>query len=92
MTIQVTGVLRDPLNGVSSNTHIRVVSQVNDGDTLASLPASTYTDDRGLYNFQMVNGTHSVEVNLGSEYQLAGTVVVGTLTPSPISLPALLNL
>lgn len=92
MTIQVSGVLKDPSNNVSSGTRIRVSALENEGDTLLSLDASVVTGSDGSYSFELVNGKHSIEVNFAKKYFLVGTVTITDDTPSNITLPALLDL
>lgn len=92
MAIQVTGVLKTPLDTVSSRTVIRVISQANGDGTLTTLPGRVVTGTDGTYNFQLVNGKHRIEVNFSKKYNLVGTVTITDATTSPLTLPALLNL
>ncbi len=92
MTIQVTGILKTPMDAVSSGTTVRVIPTVNEGETLMTITASIITDVDGSYDFQLVYGVHTIEINFSDQYRLVGTVTVDNTTPTPITLPALLNL
>lgn len=76
MTIQVSGVLRTPLNQISVGTRIRVVSSTNTGSTLECLQGEVVTGSDGSYSFELVNGNHSIEVNIGDEYKMVGSVEI----------------
>lgn len=92
MTIQVTGTLKNPMDLVSAATTIRVIPTVNEGETLMTIPASIITSADGSYSFNLVDGTHTIEVNFSDQYRLVGTVIITGATPTPLTLPALLNL
>ncbi len=92
MAIQVTGILKTPMDAVSSGTTVRVIPTVNEGETLMTIPASIITGVDGSYDFQLVEGTHTIEINFSRKYNLVGTVVVDGSTPTVITLPALLNI
>lgn len=93
MAIQVTGILKDPLNQLSKNVLVRVTAKSTQGNTLKTAPAKLYTDkDTAAYDFELVEGTFDIEVIYGNQYNLVGTVVIEDgVTPSPITLPDLLN-
>ncbi len=92
MTIQVTGILKNPMDMISNNTTIRVIPTVNEGETLMTIPASIITGSDGSYDFQLVEGVHTIEVNFSKKYNLVGTVTITSATTTPLTLPALLNL
>lgn len=92
MTIRVTGVLKDPLNQLSKNILIRVTASSSVGDTLKTAPAKLYTDkDTAAYDFELVDGTHTIEVVYGNQYNLVGTVTVDDASVSPVSLIELIG-
>lgn len=91
MTIQVSDILRDPLGNISANTTIRVIAQDTLGSTLKCLEGKVVTGADGRYSFSLVNGTHTLEINFSETYHLVGVVEVTSATPSPTTLPALLN-
>ncbi len=92
MAIQVTGTLKNPMGVLSDKTTVRVIPTVNEGETLKTIPAAIKTGVDGSYDFQLVDGVHTIEVNFSKKYNLVGTVTIDGSTPSPITLPALLNL
>lgn len=85
------GILTDPLGEVSAGTVIRITA-LDTEDTLKCMEGTTTTDSLGNYSFSLVNGTHSVEVNFSDEFCLISDIVVDPTTPTPITLPALLEL
>lgn len=92
MTIQVTGVLKDPLNQLSKNILIRITATTSSGETLQASPAKLYTDkDTAAYDFELVDGTHTIEVVYGNQYNLVGTVTVDDASVSPVSLIELIG-
>ena len=92
MTISVKGVLKDPLNQLSKNILIRVTATASNGNTLQTSPAKLYTDkDSAAYDFELVDGTHTIEVVYGNQYNLVGTVTVDVDSISPVNLIELIG-
>lgn len=92
MTIQVQGVLKDPLNQLSKGILVRVTAVASKGATLQTSPAKLYTDkDTAAYDFELVDGTHTIEVVYGNQYNLVGTVTVDENSQSPVSLIELIG-
>ncbi|CAM0053120.1 hypothetical protein VPHK479_0009 [Vibrio phage K479] len=62
------------------------------GATLQTSPAKLYTDkDTAAYDFELVDGTHTIEVVYGNQYNLVGTVTVDAQSTSPVSLIELIG-
>ena len=90
--IQVTGVLETPMKVAAPNVVIRVIAVDKSSESIPTLPASIITGSGGEYDFQLGNGTYSIEINFSKKYNLVGEVTVDNSTISPITLPNLLNL
>ena len=88
--ISVTGVLVDPMNQPSAETIVRVTAKNNSG-SIMGLVGEITTGSDGSYDFNLVDGTHDIEIHFKDEYILTGTVEVDGNTPSPITLPELLG-
>ena len=87
MTIQVTGTLRDPIGDAIPNTPIRVVALLGSPNILPEAVVVTVTDANGLYDFPLEDGTYLIDWLVdGDEYEIAGTSIVNTGTPSPVNL------
>ena len=91
MSITVTGELLTPIGNTSSNTHIRTTSQISLGNTLKSSFAVYVTSDVGIYNFELEEGLHLVEVMFDDTYIPIGSFIVNSATPSPIALAELIK-
>lgn len=91
MTITVAGTLLNPIGQVSAGTEIKVTAKQTIGATLKDLQGKVVTGENGAYSFELVEGTHLIEISFSNEYLLAGEVVINGSTPSPLTLPALLN-
>jgi len=95
MTVQISGVLVDPLNVVSANTEIRVTAKSTYGSGglggLASMVGSTSTDAEGAYDFTIMEGTHEIEVFITDTYVVSGTITLDGDTPSPLTLNTLID-
>lgn len=92
MTIQITGILTNPMEAVSAKTTIRIVSTGNEGGVLIGSPSSITTGTDGSYDFNLVNGTYTVEVLYSKMYRLGGIVTITNVTATPLSLPQLFAL
>lgn len=91
MAIQVTGILKDPIQQLSKKTTIRIVS--TGGAVLLGSPAKVITDRiTAAYDFQLEVGTFTLEVLYSGEYALRGTVTITGSSPSPITVEALFAL
>jgi len=92
MSIQVTGVLLNPIGQVSPKTVVRIISTSNVNGVLCGSPAEVVTGTDGSYDFPLVEGTFTLEVLYSSTYKLGGTVTITGATPTPITLEALFAL
>ena len=90
-TIQVVGVLYDPMNKLSIGTTIRVTSTLCSPLTTKGMAASVVTGDDGSYDFQLVYGTHLIEVMHDDEFMEVDTVVIDETTVTPTILPNLFS-
>jgi hypothetical protein len=91
MSIQVTGILKNPIQQLSKKTTIRIVSK--GGNVLISSPASVVTDRiTAAYDFPLEEGTFSLEVLYSGEYALRGDVTITGSTASPLTLEELFAL
>lgn len=87
--IQVVGVLTDPMNQ-ATKASVRVEaldSQVTFKGAVAILPI----DVDGVYDFQLVEGVHRIEVNYSDEYLVTGEVEIDGDTPTGLTLPVILR-
>lgn len=89
--IQVTGVLKTPMNQPAGNAEIRITSLDSSGECLSFLNSYLTTGTDGSYDFQLLEGNYSIEVLFCREFMLAGMVHVSSVVPSPITLPKLLQ-
>ena len=91
MAIQVTGILKNPIQELSKKTTIRIISE--GGDVLIGSPANVVTDKvTAAYDFQLEEGVFTLEVLFSGKYHLKGTVTVTGGTPTPITVEALFAL
>lgn len=91
-SIQVTGVLEDPITGVESDAEIRIISKINYGQTTKNSDSITVLSSSGVYDFQLVYGKHLIAVKSKDSqvFTNIGTVVVGEGSPSPIDIITLI--
>lgn len=90
--IQVTGVLQTPMKVAAPNVIVRIIAVDTSSESVPTLPASITTGSGGEYDFNLGNGTYSIEINFDDKYNLVSEVTVDNDTISPISLRNLLNL
>lgn len=91
MSIQVTGILKNPIQELAKKITIRIVS--TGGNVLISAPASVKTDSiTAAYDFNLEEGTFTLEVLFSGMYTLSGTVEITGSTPTPITVEALFAL
>ncbi len=88
MTIQVTGTLTNPL-GLSIQIGIRVTA-INSEVAVQGTQGILTTQVDGTYNFNLVEGMHSIEIRNAGEYEKKINIIVTSQTPSVIDLPTLL--
>jgi len=88
MTIQVTGTLTDPL-GLPTQIGIRVTA-INSEVAVQGTEGVLTTEVDGTYNFNLVEGMHSIEIRNSGEYSKGVNIIVTSQTPSVIDLPTLL--
>jgi len=91
-SIQVTGVLEDPITGVESDAEIRIISKINYGQTTKNSDSIAVLSSSGVYDFQLVYGKHLIAVKSKDSqvFTNIGTVVVGEGSPSPIDIITLI--
>lgn len=91
MAIQVTGVLTGPTQALKKKIVIRIVSL--GGTVLIGSFELIKTDaTTAAYDFQLEEGTFTLEVLFDGEYVDGGTVTVDGQTASPLTLEALFAL
>lgn len=88
--INITGVLVDPMGITSKGTIIRVEAKDNTV-SLFGIPAEAITDNVGGYDFNLVNGTHSVEVRFSDTYVLIKEITITDASATPVTLAQLLS-
>lgn len=91
-TVQVTGILKDPMDNISAGTTVRMTSVSGGDETAVGLTGIVVTGDDGSYNFNVVYGTHLIEIMHSTHYIESGEVAVDDSTPSILTLPALIKL
>lgn len=89
--IQVTDILVNPMNQVSSNVVIRVEAK-DSVSTVVGMRGKAITGSDGSYDFPLLEGRHLIEILFSDEYKVSGEVQVTSSTVTPITLPDLLNL
>ena len=87
--IQLIGTLTTPMGIFMADTEIRVTSLSNDLSHLG-ISGSTSTDGNGSYDFNLLEGTHRIEVLQDNEFYTLGDVLIDSNTTSAISLTTLL--
>lgn len=91
-SVQITGVLKDPIDNISPNTPVRVTTVVGFGDTLRSAIAVHSTDASGVYDFNLVYGVHRIEVRYGDKFEKLGDVSVNDDLTGPLTIAQLFML
>ncbi|GHZ69300.1 tail fiber protein [Vibrio cholerae] len=91
-SIQVTGIMKDPITGVESDGELRIISKINYGQTTKNADALVVLSSAGEYDFQLVHGKHlfAVKSKGAQAFTNIGTVVVGEGSPSPIDIITLI--
>lgn len=89
MTIQVTGILRDPTGTPMPFKEIRVIATQGSLLVLSDAHAIETTDENGLYDFPLEDGTYIIDVLYDDEAMIAGSSIVNTGTPTPVTLSEL---
>jgi len=85
MTIQVTGILRNPMGQPIPNTGIRVTAVIGSPTVMPHSVAEYSTDIAGLYNFTLEDGQYVIEAIYTDTYELAGSSIVNAGTPTPVT-------
>ncbi len=88
--ISVTGELVSPMGNAYSGATIRVTA-TESSVSLLGLSDSVTTGTDGSYTFNLVNGSHDIEVLVDDEYLVQGTVTIDDSTEDSISLETLLT-
>ena len=84
--VLVQGNLYTPLGDASASTEIRLTSLSTQGEVIPSTEAIHFTDAAGYYNFSLLYGIYSLEVNATDEFKLVVTVIVDGGTPNLINI------
>ena len=90
-SVQIKDVLLDPLGQVAPNVPIIVTTTVGYGQTLTSSESNYVTNTAGAYDFQLVYGTHSIDVRFGSAFVNLGIVNVSDALTGPLTINELLD-
>lgn len=88
-TVQITGVLKHPMNGAVNKAVIRVIARDSVGSIL-SLEGKEVTSALGIYDFRLVYGTHSLEIKFSDQYHMVADVTIDASTPVVMDLQTLL--
>ncbi|AUS01887.1 hypothetical protein NVP2044O_23 [Vibrio phage 2.044.O._10N.261.51.B8] len=91
-SIQIKGLLRDPLGNLATSVPIRVTTVVGFGETLTSAEATYKTDLSGGYDFQLVYGTHTIEIRYDDKFVKLGIVGVSDDLTGPLTFSQLFQL
>jgi|DEB0MinimDraft_12_1074336.scaffolds.fasta_scaffold00646_6 hypothetical protein len=86
--IQVTGTLVDP-----SNTEVASTVRITANDSTVTFIGGTAKVEigiDGLYNFNLVEGTFTIELKINDEYTQPVLVLVNSETSLVVSIPELL--
>lgn len=89
--ILVTGNLLNPLGEPTPNTEIRLTALGITGEVVTDAVALHKTDKNGYYEFDLMFGQYSLEVNFDDEYVLLVDIIVDVDTPNPISITDLVQ-
>ena len=90
MTIQVQGILLDPINQVSRKTSIRITALTTTGSALKSASNVITTGLDGSYDFTLEDGAYEFEAKYENQWNWIGSALVTGDTPTPIELTQLL--
>ncbi len=91
MTIQVQGVLLDPINQVSRKTSIRITALTNTGTALKTSSNIITTGSDGSYDFPLEDGAYEFEAKYENQWNYIGAALVSGDTTTPIDINSLLN-
>ena len=90
MTIQVQGILLDPINQVSRKTSIRITALTTTGSAVKSASIVITTGLDGSYAFTLEDGAYEFEAKYENQWNWIGSALVTGDTPTPIELTQLL--
>jgi len=91
MTIQITGVLRDPIGQPLSNAIIRITA-LESKSVLAMISSKVELDATAAYDFSLENGKYQIEILQTDEYHKIAYVDVSATSISPSTLEELITL
>ncbi|MBV4366308.1 prophage tail fiber N-terminal domain-containing protein [Erwinia phyllosphaerae] len=86
-SIQISGVLRDPLGAILSGTRITISSTINSTSVLKNQTVTVVTDNAGNYSFSLLPGGYSASI----EYARGGRQALGKFQLQTGSEPGSLN-
>lgn len=92
MTIQVIGKLTDSGGYDAPNTEIKLVTTQGVGSTLRTAELVVRTGNDASYDFDIAIGKHVIYVKYVNKFELIGSLIVNSDTPSPLSISDLLKL
>jgi hypothetical protein len=91
MTIQITGVLRDPIGQPLSNAIIRITA-LETKSVLAMISSKIELGVNATYAFILENGKYQIEILQSNEYHKIAYVDVTSLSITEITLEELIDL
>lgn len=91
MTIQVTGVLNDPVGQPLANAIIRVTA-LETSSVCAKVQGKITVGITGSYDFQLQDGKYAIEVLQSTTYHTVAYIEVTAGTATPITLEALIDI
>lgn len=90
MTIQVQGILLDPINQVSRKTSIRITALTTTDTALKTSSNIITTGSDGSYDFPLEDGAYEFEAKYENQWNYIGAALVSGDTPTPIEITELL--
>ena len=89
--IRVTGTLLTPFNTPASNVPIRITSKISYGDVIKSSVSEYMCDASGGYDFDLMYGYHTIEIQFAEKFVNLGDIGIGNETLSPLALDDLIG-
>ena len=89
--IRVTGTLLTPFNTPASNVPIRITSKISYGDVIKSSVSEYMCDASGGYDFDLMYGYHTIEIQFAEKFVNLGDIGIGSDTFSPLALDDLIG-
>lgn len=89
--VTVTDILRNPIGQPLPKVKIRIITTTGSGSVLSFAEVEHVTDANGLYNFELLAGTHNIYVKYTDTFEYIGTSIVNESVPSPSTINELLH-